>query len=110
MSLPILLFIVISISLLFLTLINLLSKDLITNDLLFFIFVWIILSIALLIFYFYFQDYYISFITSGMLLVNNFLLVRELKRISNHYDILSLPFFFITTYLFSYLLLVISTY
>ena len=110
MTLPTLLFLIISISLLFLTLINLLKNNLISNDLLFFIFVSIILSISLLIFYFYFQDYFIGFITSSMMLINNFLLIREIKSIIKHYDIFTLPFWFLTVYIFAYLLLAIVKY
>lgn len=110
MTLATLLFLIIAISLLFISLINLLKKDLISNDLLFFIFVSIILSITILIFYFYFQDIYISFMASFMMIINNFLLIREIKNIIHHYDLLTWPFFIFTTYIFAYLLLATLTF
>jgi hypothetical protein len=105
MTLQTLLWLIISLSLLFFLFINLLKKNLISNDLLFFIFASTILSLTLLVFYFYFQDYFISFISSCMLMINNFLLIREIKHIIKHYDFMSLPYFAISIYIFSYLLL-----
>ena len=105
MTLPTLLWLIISLSLLFFLFINLLKNDLISNDLLFFIFASTILSITVLIFYFYFQDDFISFIAASMLMINNFFLIRELKHILRHYDLMSIPYLVISIYFFAYLLL-----
>lgn len=110
MSLKTLLLLVISISLLFLYLISLLALNKLSKDLVFFIFAAIILSTTLLIFYYYFQDNFVALLSSSMLTINNYLLIREIKRITGHYKIITIPFFITTVYFFSYILLINLAY
>ena len=104
MSIYTLLFTIIAVSLLFFYLIDLLMENRITNDLLYFVFLTVILSGTLIIFYYYFQDMIISLITSFVLMFNNFLLIREIKHIENRYVGVSLPYFILSVYFFSYIL------
>ena len=104
MSIYTLLFTIIAVSLLFFYLIDLLIENRMTNDLLYFVFLTVILSGTLIIFYFYFQDNIISLITSSILMFNNFLLIREIKHIENRYIGVTLPFFVLSVYYFSYIL------
>ena len=103
MSIYTLLFTIIAVSLLFFYLIDLLIENKISNDLLFFVFLSVLLSGTLIIFYYYFQDHLISFITSFVLMFNNFLLIREIKIIENKYIGITIPFFILSIYYFSYI-------
>ena len=104
MSIYTLLFTIISVCLLFFYLIDLLIENKITNDLLFFILLTGILSGILIVFYYYFQDTIISLITSFFLMLNTYLLTREIKKIENRYVGISIPFFILSIYFFSYIL------
>ena len=100
-----LLIIIISFSALYLYLIKLLKNDKFSKDLLFFLLIGIILIFTLTIFYCYFQELNLSIIISGLLVINNFLLIRELKLISNKSLVFSLPYFIIFLTIFLYLLI-----
>ena len=83
MSNTILLILIVSFSLLYLYLINLLKNDKFSKDLLFFVLISIILIFTLSVFYYYFQELAISLIISGLLVINNTLMIREIKLINN---------------------------
>lgn len=107
MSIYTLLFTIIASCLLFFYLIDLLMENRITNDLLFFVFLVGILSGTLIIFYYYFQDLIISLIASFILMINNYFLIREIKRIENHYVSITIPFLIMSIYYFTYILMLL---
>ncbi len=100
-----LLILIIVFSLFYLYIIKSLKDNTITMDLLFFLFVGIILSFTLCVFYFYFNDLTISAIISFILMINNFLTIREIKHINKKYIIVSILYFIYSVYIFSYVLL-----
>ena len=104
MSTLLLILTIISISLLFLYLINKTLDNTITNDLLFFTYLSIIYKFSLIIFYFYFQDNIISLIISFSLMINAFFIIREAKFIDKKYPIIIIPYYVICISYFSYLL------
>lgn len=98
------LFMFISFSLFNIDLINLLIKNKLNNDTLYFIISNMVLGISILIFYFYYKDLFISLITSFLYMLNQFFIIRELKLIKNKYSLLSLPYYLFSIYVFSYVL------
>ena len=104
MSIYTLLFTIIAVSLMFFLLIDILMDDKITNDLIYFVLLFGIFSGVLIVFYYYFQDNVISLVSSFFLMINNFLLIREIKRIYERYLLISIPFFIMSVYYFSYIL------
>ena len=100
-----LLILIVSFSTLYLYLINLLKNDRFSKDLLFFLLISIILIFTLSIFYYYFQELSVSLIISGLLVINNILLVREIKLINNKSIIFSIPYFLFFLGVFIYLII-----
>ena len=94
------LFLIISFSLLYLYIINSLKNNKLSKDLLFFLLISIILMFSLTIFYFYFQDNNISLIISFLLVINNYLMLREIRIINYHYIYISFPYFIYFLYVF----------
>ena len=94
------LFLIISFSLLYLYIINSLKNNKLSKDLLFFLLISIILMFSLTIFYFYFQDNNISLILSFLLVINNYLMIREIRIINHHYIYITLPYFIYFLYVF----------
>ena len=88
-----LLILIVSFSLLYLHFLNLVKQDKFSNDLLFFLIVSIILIFNLTIFYYYFQELNISIIISGLLVINNLLMVREIRLINKKFIIIPIPYF-----------------
>ena len=88
-----LLILMIAFSLFYIGLISKIDKKNFTNDLLFFLIVGIILLFMLSIFYFYFQDKYLSLILCIILNLNNTLLLRELHYIKKSYFYIMLPYY-----------------
>jgi len=98
MSIISLLILIISFSLFYLALISKINKENFTNDLLFFLLIGFILIFTLSVFYFYFQDYNLSFVVSLILVLNNILLLKELVFINKYYLFIILPYFLYFTY------------
>ena len=98
------LFMFISFSLFNIDLINLLIKNKLNNDTLFFLISNMILGISILIFYFYYKDLFISLLTSFLYMLNQFFIIRELKVIKQKYSLLSMPYYFFSICVFSYIL------
>ena len=99
-----LLILIVSFSLLYLYFLNLIKQDKFSNDLLFFLIISIILIFTLTIFYFYFQELYISIIISGLLVINNLLMVKEISLINKRFIYIPLPYFLFFLGVFIYLL------
>ena len=91
---------IVSFSLLYLYLLNLIKIDKFNNDLLFFLIIGIILIFTLAVFYYYFQELNISLIISGLLVVNNTLLLRELYIIKRKSTLFGLPYLIFFIYIF----------
>ena len=100
-----LLILIISFSSLYLYLINLLKNDRFSNDLLFFLLISIILIFTLSVFYYYFQELNISIIISGLLVINNYLLLREIRLINNKLIIFPIPYFIFFLGVFIFLII-----
>ena len=98
------LFMFISFSLFNIDLINLLVKNKLNNDTLYFLISNMILGISIIIFYFYYKDLFISLLTSFLYMLNQFFIIRELKIIKKNYSLLSMPYYFFSIYVFSYIL------
>ena len=98
------LFMFISFSLFNIDLINLLIKNKLNNDTLYFLISNMILGISILIFYFYYKDLFISLLTSFLFFLNKFFIIRELKVIKQKYSLLSMPYYFFSICVFSYIL------
>lgn len=105
MSINSMLFLILSFALFYFLLLNMLSQNKMSKDLLFFLFANIILAFTLCIFYFYFYDEYIAFFISFLFMINNYFIVREIKHIYKRYIIYSIPYFIFSVYVFSYLLI-----
>ena len=88
-----LLILIVSFSLLYLLFLNLVKQDKFSNDLLFFLIVSIILIFNLTVFYYYFQELNISIIISGLLVINNLLMVREIRLINKKFILIPIPYF-----------------
>ena len=99
-----LLILIISFSLLYLYFLKLLKQDRFSNDLLFFLIISIILIFTLTIFYYYFQELNISIVISGLLVINNLLMLREIKLIDKRYVFIPLPYFLFFLGVFIYLI------
>ena len=82
------LFMFISFSLFNIDLINLLVKNKLNNDTLYFLISNMILGISIIIFYFYYKDLFISLLTSFLYMLNQFFIIRELKIIKKKYSLL----------------------
>ena len=100
-----LLVLIISFSLFYLFLVDSLKNNHISKDLLFFLFIGILLIFSLSIFYFYFQDINLSFIISILLIINNLLLTREIFIIKHRLFIITIPYFLYFFYIFIFLLI-----
>lgn len=105
MSNSTLLILIVSFSLLYLYFLKLIKQNKFSNDLLFFLIISIILIFTLTIFYYYFQELKISTIISGLLVINNILMVREIRLIDKKYTIISIPYFIFFLGVFIYLIL-----
>ena len=88
-----LLILIISFSSLYIYFLKLLKQDKFSNDLLFFLIVSIILIFNLTVFYYYFQELNISIIISGLLVINNLLMVREIRLINKKFILIPIPYF-----------------
>ena len=88
-----LLILIVSFSLLYLLFLNLVKQDKFSNYLLFFLIVSIILIFNLTVFYYYFQELNISIIISGLLVINNLLMVREIRLINKKFILIPIPYF-----------------
>ena len=99
-----LLILIVSFSLFYLFLVDSIKDNHISNDLLFFVFIDIILVFSLSIFYFYFQDINLSFIISILLTINNLLILREVFLIKHRFFIITLPYFLYFAYISIFLL------
>lgn len=102
MSIYTLLFTIISTSLLLFYIIDLIIEEKLTNDLLFFTILSIILGLTLLVFYFYFQDHLLSFIISFCFMVNSYFITRETKKIEKTSPLITIPYFLISIYYFTF--------
>jgi hypothetical protein len=81
-------------------------QDKLDNDLLFLLCSNYILLLALSIIN-YQIDLIYSILLSLTLMIFSFLLIRKIKKIYNHYQLLSIPYFILTIYTFSFLLCLI---
>ena len=99
-----LLLLIVSFSLLYIFFLHLLKQDKFSNDLLFFLIINIILIFTLSIFYYYFQELNISIIISGLLTINNILIIREMMLIRKVFIFISLPYFLFFFGVFIYLI------
>ena len=99
-----LLFFVLSFSIFYLSIINSIYKNKISKDLLIFIIIGILLVFCLSIFYFHFNEIVLSILISILLIVNNCLIVKEMKIISNKYYFTSLIYLIYFIYVFIFLL------
>ena len=95
-----LLILIVSFSLFYLFLVDSLKDDHISKDLLFFVLIGIILVFSLSVFYFYFQDINLSFIISLLLVLNNLLMLKEIKLIHHKFFLVTIPYFLYFVYVF----------
>ena len=100
-----LLIVIVSFSLLYLYFLKLVKQDKFSNDLLFFFIISIVLIFTLTIFYYYFQELNISIIICGLLVINNLLMVREIKLIDKRFIFIPLPYFLFFLITFIYLII-----
>lgn len=77
------------------------------NDLLFLLFTNYILIFLLSIIFNYQYNLFYSILISLFLMIASFLLVRKIRDIFNRYQILSLPYFCFTVFVFSNILVLI---
>lgn len=100
-----LLILIISFSSLYIYFLKLLKQDKFSNDLLFFLIISIILIFTLTIFYYYFQELLLSAIISGLLVINNTLMLREIKLIDKKYIFIPLPYYLFFFCVFIYIII-----
>ena len=100
-----LIILIVSFSSLYLYFLKLLKQDKFSNDLLFFLIISIILIFTLTIFYYYFQELLISLIISGLLVINNALMLKEIKLIDKKYIFIPLPYFLFFLGVFVFLII-----
>lgn len=100
-----LLILIISFSLLYIFFLKLLKQNKFTNDLLFFLIISVILIFTLNIFYYYFQELNISIVISALLVINNFLMLREISLINKRYILIAIPYFLFFLGIFIYLII-----
>ena len=77
------------------------KKNLLNNDLIYWLITTYILNISMSLFYFYFNNLIYSLFNSLFLMVISFFLILDLKRVLKRTPILSLPYFLFTIMLFS---------
>ena len=77
------------------------------NDLLFFLSSNYILIFLLAIIFNYETNLLYSILVSFILMIDAFLLIRKIKAIFNRYQLLSIPYFVFTVYIFSSILTLI---
>lgn len=100
-----LLFFIFSILYLLIPIIKIIMNDKLDNNSIFLYLSNYILLFSILVFYNYFNNYIYSFIISVFLMIFSFLLIRDFKSKMGYYQILSIPYFILTIYMFSYLLI-----
>ena len=75
-----------------------------TNDTTYFILSNSIILVSILLFYHYFNDYYLSLIFSVFYFINNICLAIELKKVSIKYFFFSIPYLLFNVYFLSLLI------
>lgn len=81
--------------------------DYLDNDLLFLLCSNYILAFLLSIIFNYQENLMYSILISLFLMISAFMLIRKIKSIYNSYQLLSLPYFFFTVFVFSNILVLI---
>lgn len=82
-------------------------NDLLDNDLIFLLCCNYILIFILSIVFNYHTNLIYSILISLTLMINSFLLIRKMKNIYGHYQILSIPYFCFCVFVFSNILVLI---
>jgi len=82
-------------------------NELLDNDLIFLLSTNYILLFLLSIVFNYQNNLFFSILISLILMISAFLLIRKIKSIFHNYQILSLPYFFFTIFIFSNLITLI---
>ena len=95
---------IISFALLNFSLISIFYHNKFTNDTTYFILSNSIILVSILLFYHYFNDYYLSLIFSVFYFINFFCLAIELKKVSIKYFFFSIMYFLFNVYFLSLLI------
>ena len=95
---------IISFALLNFSLISIFYHNKFTNDTTYFILSNSIILVSILLFYHYFNDYYLSLIFSVFYFINNICLAIELKKVSIKYFFFSIPYLLFNVYFLSLLI------
>lgn len=86
---------------------NIIWNDKLNNDLIFLLCVNYILMFILSIIFNYQTNLIYSILLSLSLMIAAFFLVRKIKSIYGHYQVLSIPYFLLSVYVFSNILVLI---
>lgn len=84
--------------------IRLIIMDKLNKDTLFLLLTSYILLFSLSVFYGFYNNLYISVIIAFFLMILAFLVIRDFRNIFGKYQLLSIPYYLLTIYMFSYLL------
>ena len=95
---------IISFALLNFSLISIFYHNKFTNDTTYFILSNSIILVSILLFYHYFNDYYLSLIFSVFYFINNICLAIELNKVSIKYFFFSIPYLLFNVYFLSLLI------
>ena len=87
---------------------KLIIEDLINNNTLFLLLSNYILLFGLSILYGFYNSVFYSLIIAFILMIFAFLLIRDFKTLFGRYQLLSMPYYILTIYMFSYILVNLS--